>query len=92
MTKTTDLIERLRKADLENFSGVMAQAADLIERLTSENMRLREVLEPFADLAAFYDDCEQHPGGCPDDATAGEVPDLTVGDFRAARKALAENR
>jgi hypothetical protein len=49
---------------------------------------MREALRPFADHADFYTDCEQHPHGCPDSALVGEVTDLTVGNFRAARAAL----
>ncbi len=51
---------------------------------------LREALKPFADIADFYDSCEQHPNGCPDSETTGEMVDLTVGDFRRVRAALAQ--
>lgn len=47
-------------------------------------------LRPFADLAHFYADCEQHLNGCPDSALVGEVVDLTVGDFRRAAEAIAQ--
>ena len=50
---------------------------------------LRAALKPFADIADFYDSCEQHPNGCPDSETTGEMVDLKVGDFRRARAALA---
>jgi hypothetical protein len=51
--------------------------------------RMREALEPFAALAEFYDECEQHPNGCPDNANIGEAVDVTVGDLRRARAALS---
>lgn len=54
----------------------------------SQDDGLVEALRPFAEYADFYNDCEQHPNGCPDTALCGEVVDLTVGDFRRARKAL----
>lgn len=57
---------------------------------SEEVERLREALRPFADYASFYDSCEQHPDGCPDDAQASEVIDITVGDFRRARAALSD--
>lgn len=57
--------------------------------MTPEVERLREALAPFAKLAEFYADCEQHPKGCPDDASVGEIVDLTVGDFRRAAAALS---
>ena len=55
----------------------------------AECERLAEALQPFADQADAYDSCEQHPDGCPDEALCGDVVDLTVGQFRAARSALA---
>ena len=57
----------------------------------TECERLAEALQPFADQAETYDSCEQHPNGCPDDALCGDVVDLTVGHFRAARSALASH-
>lgn len=82
----TDILSRLPR-----------EVGDELVRLRAENADLRaklewaaEALEPFAEHADFYDDCEQHPGGCPDSIECGEIVDLTVGDFRLARTTLSE--
>jgi hypothetical protein len=64
--------------------GVQPQATQIEQ--------LRAALEPFAKAADFYDDCEQHPCGCPDGVSAGELVDLTVGDFRTARQAYEDTK
>jgi hypothetical protein len=53
---------------------------------------LREALKPFADAAADYDYADGQPAfeDCPDDSSLPEINDLTVGDLRAARAALAQ--
>jgi hypothetical protein len=60
----------------------------LIQRIEE----LEEALKPFAEAADAFNDCEQHPNGCPDSAQAGELVDLTVGDFRRARSALTPTK
>jgi hypothetical protein len=47
-----------------------------------------EALRPFAEWADWFDSCEQHPAGCPDEAAADEAVEITVGQLRAARTAL----
>jgi len=51
---------------------------------------LEEALRPFAEYAEFFDECDQHPSGCPDEASAGEIIGPTVGDFRRACATLQE--
>ena len=66
------------------------EAVRALPHLLSRISELESALRPFAEAVNFYDDCEEHPDGCPDDAQAGELVDLTVGDFRQARQALAD--
>lgn len=61
---------------------------DKVRTLHGKITLLECALLPFAEAADNFDDCEQHPNGCPDEALAGELVDLTVGDFRAARSTL----
>jgi hypothetical protein len=55
-------------------------AADEIERLRAENEKLREALKPFAYYASII----------PDDISGTCSASGSVGDLRAARKALGE--
>ena len=59
-----------------------------IEQLRAENERLREALQPFASMAGWLSGSEIDP----DDLTplwdGNDLP--TLGDLRAARKALGE--
>lgn len=74
----------------ENDANLIVEAINALPCLIEDIRAMREALRPFAEQAELYDTCEQHTKGCPDDALAGESPDLTVGDFRAARRALAK--
>ena len=73
------------EAQLHEWNNAEARATAAEAKVAA----LTEAVEPFAGVADSYEDCEQHPGGCPDDAPAGETIGLTVGDFRRARTALA---
>lgn len=51
---------------------------------------MANALQPFADHAEFYDECDDHPDGCPDNLTAGGWTNpVTVGDYRRAAEAIA---
>lgn len=71
---------------------LMRSCADRLEAQAAEIEKLREALRPFSELADLYENCEQHPQGCPETALCGELPDLTVGHFRRARQALLAER
>lgn len=73
-------------------SDLIEDAATALEALSAENERLRKALEPFAREAAewwwkFGDDQKVscRPGPPHDE---NEVAQFTVGDLRAARRAL----
>jgi len=97
---TAALVGRLR-AGIGGYSrtgivgttaGLIRDAADLIESQAAQIEKLRAAVEPFAKAADLYNDCEQHPNGCPDDAQAGELFGVFVGDFRRARQALGDTK
>ena len=93
------LIERLRYRALCASPGVLrdafTQAADEIAALRSENERLREALEPFADIADFL--ASETQGFEETDNLGVHIEDfrlweLSVGDVRRAREALASSQ
>jgi len=60
------------------------RAASLIERLYRENEKLREALQPFAEVASSYD---------PEEGDGYDIAwahDFTIASLRRARSALAE--
>jgi len=67
-------------------------AVSALESQAAQIEKLRAAVEPFAKAADLYNDCEQHPNGCPDDAQAGELFGVFVGDFRRARQALGDTK
>lgn len=68
---------------------LVEEAATEIARLREENKRMRDALKPFGEWADWFDSCDQHHEGCPDEADVGEAVDITVGQLRQARTALA---
>lgn len=64
--------------------------SDTIEQLQADKRELMEALAPFAEWAGWFDSCDQHPHGCPDQADAGESFEITVGQVRAARSTLSK--
>lgn len=79
-----DLVKRLReKGDLYALEEAADEAADEIERLRAENERMREALEPFADIASAYDPPEN------DDDKGAWASFVKLGDIRRARSAIA---
>lgn len=86
--KARELVARLR--GLEVCYQYAGEAADLIAALAEENQRLREALQPFAEVA------EHDIGGDEADCDAfrpmfrvNRAPYLTVGDLRRVRAALS---
>lgn len=97
--RTDELVEELDRHaancgnanHLQGLKWDIEQAAAEIRRLSGLVDEAREALRPFAEHADFYNDCEQHPGGCPDRSSLGEMTDdLVVGDLRRARATLAK--
>jgi hypothetical protein len=75
---------KMEGRNLRAVHAALSTLPALIQRIEA----LEEALRPFAEAADAFNDCEQHPNGCPDSAQAGELVDLTVGDFHRARSAL----
>jgi hypothetical protein len=81
--------------DIKSHDDVPAlclrDAANMLEELARSNAELRKALEPFAKLCEIWAECEEseqlevvmHPH---------TVPDFTVGDLRAAARALEGGR
>jgi regulator of replication initiation timing len=83
LQKSVDVLREVRDGLLK---GILAKI-DEVKKLTAENERLREALEPFATFCAEMD-ALPHCAAKPDEAVI-HWP-LTVGAFRAARSALEE--
>ena len=75
-----------------NRAEVSRLAADLIDKLERENARMRAALEPFADWADHYR-ASTHDHYVPECEIDGPGHSLTItlGDFRKARAALAQD-
>ena len=73
-------LEHLEKITKARIAHSMEEAADLITRITAENAKLREALEPFA--SNFDADANVSP----DDESCQVY--CTVGDLRRAAKAM----
>ena len=88
LARLEKLRERTRGWRLNTERARLSVPLGELRSALSRISELESALRPFSEAADFYDDCEQHPGGCPDNAPAGELVDLTVGDFREARRAI----
>ena len=84
-------VEAARSAEIPSWLVLDAVIAAL-ESQAAQIEKLRAAVEPFAKAADLYNDCEQHPNGCPDDAQAGELFGVFVGDFRRARQAYEDTK
>lgn len=105
-TPAADIVERLTVSTSECAiigwaveAKTCVGAADEITRLRAENAELQrkldeavKALEPFAEWAEWFTECEQHPAGCPDGVLAGEAAEITVGDLRMAKSTLTSIR
>ncbi len=76
------------EAELQHAEYCVETISAQRDAALAEIEALREALGPFAANAEMYDSCDQHSKGCPNNALAGELVDLTVGDFRRARAVL----
>lgn len=82
-----DIVERLRslKSD-EYIENLVGKSADEIERLRQQNAELLEALQPFAELAEYYDP----PEGDDDDVAWDNKTRPTIGQLRTARAAITK--